>query len=387
MTTQLSIGDGANQSNSATSKPMIYFCNGPLEFGGGTKTYIGSLLNYQIPGVSDELIVPSKTVDQSPYKLLHVHDDWILNELRGECPAVYSLHNHDPYCPSGTKYFFAKNTGCDRAISPLGCTWGRYVGGCGSRMPARVVTDIWDSYQYLRVLKSLKIPVITYSNYVRNQLLRHGLPPQQVVTLYYGIEPPKLAVQPLTQEIHGNQRLLFVGRIVPDKGLSWLLEAMAQLPSSIQLDIAGEGWDQPRLEAQAKQLGVSDRITWHGWCDGEALERLYQQCFALVFPSVWPEPAGIVTLEAYARYRPVIASQVGGIPEHIRPDETGLLVPPNDTQQLAAAISDLAQNYHRARAIGEAGHAYFLERFTLDHHVQHLQEIYQWVITEFSNHF
>lgn len=103
--------------------------------------------------------------------------------------------------------------------------------------------------------------------------------------------------------------------------------------------------------------------------------------------SVWPEPAGIVTLEAYARYRPVIASNVGGIPEHIRADETGLLVPPNDIEQLAAAINELAQNYERARAIGEAGHAYFLERFTLDHHVQRLQEIYQWVIIEFSNHF
>lgn len=385
MTTQLSIGDGAHQGNSASSEPMIYFCNGPLNFGGGTKTYIGSLLNYQIPGVSDELIVPSKTVDQSHYKLLHVHDDWILNELRGECPAVYSLHNHDPYCPSGTKYLFARNACCDRTISPLGCTWGRYIDGCGSRIPSRVVTDIRDSYQYLRVLKTLNIPVITYSNYVRNQLLQHGFPPQQVVTLYYGIEPPKLTAYPLTHDIHRAQRFLFVGRIVPDKGLSWLLKALAKLPSSIQLDIAGEGWDQPRLEQLARQLGISDRITWHGWCDGEALDRLYQQCLALIFPSVWPEPAGIVTLEAYARYRPVIASQVGGIPEHIRPQETGLLVPPNDVHQLATAIGELAQNYHRARTIGETGHAYFLERFTLDHHVHRLREIYAWVMTEFSN--
>jgi glycosyltransferase involved in cell wall biosynthesis len=384
MTTQLSIDDGATRNPSSVDSPKIYFCSGPLGIGGGTKTYISSLLNYQIPGVSDELIVPSRDASQSHYKLLHIHEDWILNQLRRECPAVYSLHNHDPYCPSGTKYLFARNTCCDRTISPLGCTWGRYVGRCGSRLPARVVKDIGESYQYLKVLKTLNIPVITYSHYVRNQLLRHGLSPQQVVTLYYGIEPPLIAAYPLTREIHCAQRILFVGRIVPDKGVDWLLKALAQLPSTIHLDIAGEGWDQPRLEQLAEQLGVSDRVTWHGWCDGEKLERLYQQCFALVFPSLWPEPAGIVTLEAYARYRPVIASQTGGIPEHIRPDETGLLVPTNDVNHLAAAINYLAQDFDRAREIGEAGHADYLNRFTLDHHVKTLQEIYAQVIAQFS---
>jgi glycosyltransferase involved in cell wall biosynthesis len=62
------------------------------------------------------------------------------------------------------------------------------------------------------------------------------------------------------------------------------------------------------------------------------------------------EPAGLITLEAYARYRPVIASAVGGIPEHLRDGETGILVPINDIKQLAAAITELSTSYEKVAA-------------------------------------
>ena len=137
------------------------------------------------------------------------------------------------------------------------------------------------------------------------------------------------------------------------------------------------------MENLVLQLCLSNRVTWHGWCNGEQLDVLYQQCFAVVFPSVWPEPAGLVTLEASARYRPVIASAVGGIPEHMCDGETGILVPPNDIKKLAAAITELATNYQKSRSMGEQGHAWFLKEFTMDTHVKRLQKIYEKTIVNF----
>ena len=367
-----------------SQESLIYLCHNPDSAGGGVKTYVDSLLKYRIPGVSSQVLVPNQQEDQSRFKLLHVNEHWMLNELRGECPTVYSLHNHDPYCPSGTKYLAAQATCCDRAISPLGCTWGRFINQCGSRRPFKIFREIQSSYQYLGFLKTLKIPIIANSDYVRNQLIYNGLSAEQIVTLHYGIAAPLAISSPLTLEIYQAQRILFIGRIVPDKGLDWLLKALVKVSPTIRLDIAGEGWAKPSLEKLAEQLGVSDRVTWHGWCSSEKLDALYQQSLALIFPSVWPEPAGLVTLEAYARYRPVIASRVGGIPEHIRDQETGLLVEANDIAQLSAAIEYLAENYSLARHMGELSHTYFLERFTLAHHVQKLQSIYEQVVSKFQ---
>jgi glycosyltransferase involved in cell wall biosynthesis len=137
------------------------------------------------------------------------------------------------------------------------------------------------------------------------------------------------------------------------------------------------------LEQLAHKLGINNRITWHGWCDSDKLNQLYEQCFAVIFPSIWPEPAGLVTLEAYTHYRPVIASAVGGIPEYLQDGETGILVPANDIKMLAEAITDLSCDYHKCRRMGEQGYALFMQEFTMDTHVKHLQKIYENTISEF----
>ena len=133
----------------------------------------------------------------------------------------------------------------------------------------------------------------------------------------------------------------------------------------------------------ADKMGLNNRITWHGWCNGEKLEALYQQCFTVVFPSLWPEPAGLVTLEAYAHYRPIIASAIGGIPEYIQDHQTGILVPPHDIEKLADAINELSTNYHQSRLMGENGQQLFQQEFIMDVHIKKLEKIYTQTMTDF----
>ncbi|WP_414543112.1 glycosyltransferase family 4 protein [Nostoc sp. CCY0012] len=364
---------------------MIYHCSrADIKGGGGIETYLASLVNSQIPGVSDRTISCLKNIDQKQAQLLHIHDPDMLVHLREECPAILTLHNHCNYCPSGTKYLANRGKVCDRVMNPLGCILGHLVDGCGSRRPQKIMQNWRQASQPLEILKKLKIPVIANSDYVRQQIISSGLAPERVVTLRFGVQPPKSTPEPLSLDIHQHQRILFAGRIVPDKGVEWLIKAMVKTDSRIHLDIAGDGWSKPSMEKLVRDLGLSDRITWHGWCNGEKLEALYQQCLAVVFPSLWPEPAGLVTLEAYGRYRPIIASAVGGIPEHVRDGETGVLVPPNNIQRLAAAINELASNYDKSRLMGEIGHAWYQQEFTMDIHVQRLAEIYAKTIAEFE---
>jgi len=363
---------------------LIYHCAADFKSGGGIQTYLKSLFQHQGHGVSHELIDSLKTVDQGQFKLLHVHEQQMLWQLTGECPAVFTTHNHSSYCPSGTRYLATTGLSCDRALSPLGCAWGHFIDGCGSRRPHQVWQNLKNSYHDLSILQKHKIPVIAASEFVQNQLIRHGLPAERVMTLHYGISEPKISHEPLTRDIHQAKRILYVGRVVPYKGLDWLLKSLATVDPHIYLDIAGDGWDRPRIEKLAEELGVAQRIVWHGWCENVKLESLYRQCFALVFPSLWPEPAGLVTLEAYTRYRPVIASNLGGIPEHIRSDQTGILITANHVNQLASAITELSSNFSKSREMGKQGYALFSENFTMNHHVDQLQKIYERIIESFS---
>jgi len=378
--------------HSVIAETKTYHCSSAsIEGGGGIETYIASLLRHQM---SERWISPQsletyriaslQNLDQSQFPLLHVHDPDMLVDLRSQCPAVFTLHNHSSYCPSGTKYLAARQRHCDRTMHPLGCAWGHMVDGCGSRRLKNVWQNWWNAADPLATLRKLNIPIIANSEYTRQQIINHGILPQRVVTLHCGVQEPKEPVAPLNQTIHGLQRILFVGRIVPDKGIAWLLQALAKTDRQIHLDIAGDGWNRPEMENLATRLGVSDRITWHGWCQGTQLAALYQQCFAVIFPSVWPEPAGLVTLEAYAHYRPVIASASGGIPEYVQDGKTGILVQPHNVSQLAIAITELSTNYLKSRLMGELAQAWFQEEFTLDLHIQRLKNIYAKTIAEFN---
>ncbi|MBN3945848.1 MAG: glycosyltransferase family 4 protein [Nostoc sp. NMS7] len=365
-------------------KDLIYQCsNFDVGEGGGVETYLASLFEHRPPDVSDRVIKSLKNVDQSQLKLLHIHSPDLLLQLTGECPTIFSVHNHSFYCPSGTKYLAEPRTICDRNFSYLGCTWGKLVDKCGSRRPLRTFRELQTTQNFLDVLKKIKITFIANSEYVRQELIKNGVPPEQTVTLHCGISVPRTAVAPLSLEVHQNHRILFAGRIVSDKGLEWLLKTLIHTDPEIQLDIAGEGWERSRLEKLANTLRLSNRITWHGWCDRHKLNKLYQESFAVIFPSVWPEPAGLVTLEAYSRYRPVIGSAVGGIPEHLRDGETGILVESNNIKKLADAINELYRDHQKSRHMGEQGYALLMKEFTMNAHVKSLRKIYAKTIAEF----
>ncbi|WP_103668289.1 glycosyltransferase family 4 protein [Pseudanabaena sp. BC1403] len=362
----------------------IYHCSASTAIaGGGVKTYVDGLYVAMPDAFGAEIIANPSDYDQSNFKLLHIHETNAIAQINNSCPVVFTAHNHDVYCASGTKYLPASKSSCDRLLNSWGCAWGHFVDGCGSRRPAKILANIERASTELNALKKLGILTIANSDYVRSQLIANGLPESQVVTLRCGIAATSYNHEPLTRTVHAQKRILFAGRIVPDKGLDWLLKTIPILDPDIHLDIAGEGWAMPQVRQLAEDLQICDRITWHGWCKKEKLEDLYHQSFAVIFPSVWPEPAGLVTLESYVRFRPVIASAVGGIPEHIQDGKTGILVTLNNIEQLATAIMDLSNNFDKAREIGIAGNALFHSEFTLAIHAQRLSKIYDLAISKF----
>ncbi len=170
------------------------------------------------------------------------------------------------------------------------------------------------------------------------------------------VPPPPPGVPP---------RALFIGRLVPFKGVDFLLRALERVPD-LRLDIVGSGPEMPRLRTLAQALAVADRVRWYGEYPDEDLGRRMADADFLVLPSVTVEEMfGLVVLEAMAAGRPVITTAVPSAVREVNvPGVTGLEVPLRDIGALATALDTLARDPYRRQAMGEAGRARVRDQFT-----------------------
>lgn len=183
-----------------------------------------------------------------------------------------------------------------------------------------------------------------------------------------------------------QSNLLFVGRLVPRKGVDVLLRALATPAlAHARLTIVGDGGERPRLEALAAALQVASRVTFTGLVAAPELDAHFRACDALVLPAVddalsGTEGLGVVLIEALSYGKPVVASDIGGIPDVIRPGETGLLVPPGDPPALSAALGSLAESPEWARMLGESGRADVQDRFSWARIADDLTAMYEGAV-------
>jgi glycosyltransferase involved in cell wall biosynthesis len=133
-------------------------------------------------------------------------------------------------------------------------------------------------------------------------------------------------------------RFLYLGRLESEKGIGWLCEVFSDLCAShlsIHLDIAGSGTLDKSLREKYRNL---ERIHFRGMVEGRLKEELLCKATAVIVPSLVEESFGLVTIEAFAFGKPVIASKIGGLPELVIPEETGWLVEPRDPNSLKRAL-------------------------------------------------
>lgn len=150
----------------------------------------------------------------------------------------------------------------------------------------------------------------------------------------------------LQKEKRGQKVILFVGRLVPVKGISYLLRTLAKVRQKRQdffLDIVGDGSERKRYEELSGQLGLNQIVKFYGFKSNEEVAKFMRRSDFFVQTSVY-ETFGVVYIEAIASGLPIIATNTGGIPEIINKD-IGILVPPKDIDALNEAIDYMLDHY------------------------------------------
>jgi len=158
-----------------------------------------------------------------------------------------------------------------------------------------------------------------------------------------GVEQSYLELPPEAEPPEWRWRLLYVGRVVEQKGVRTAIEALAHLPAEATLRIVGDGDLRYRAELQqlTRELGLLERVRFEPARPRAELPGVYREADAVVFPVFWPEPWGLVPLEAMAAGRPVLATGRGGCGDFLRDGENSLLFEAGDAYALAGALRRL----------------------------------------------
>jgi glycosyltransferase involved in cell wall biosynthesis len=165
--------------------------------------------------------------------------------------------------------------------------------------------------------------------------------------------------------------IVFVGRLTKPKGAQTLPDLARALPG-IPLSVFGDGVLRGWLEAQARSV---PNLEIHGWVADATVRAAVSHAVALVVPSVWPEPAGLVALEAFAVGTPVVAFDVGGLADYVRAAGGGRLVAP-DVQNMAVATRQLLDDDGTWSALSAAGWRSTAAELSLDRHVSQMESVY-----------
>jgi glycosyltransferase involved in cell wall biosynthesis len=176
-----------------------------------------------------------------------------------------------------------------------------------------------------------------------------------------------------------GERLLFVGRLTPQKGVEHLLHSMSDMKAPVSLDVVGDGPSRSSLEELSRELGLGSRVRWHGQVRQTELPRFYQNATAVVVPST-DEGLGLVAVEALLCETPVVAFDSGGLRDVVQHGKTGILVEPGNRAALTSALDNLLALDGHGSDLGRAGRLYALSAFAPESSARRYAEIYRKVL-------
>ena len=296
--------------------------------------------------------------------------------LLGSYPALLYVHNYDRTCGTGQKCFMFPQPGvCERKIGPM-CLVLHYPRRCGGLHPG----VMWHRYRRHAALHAL-LPhyqaVLVASSHMQRELAWSGVDHNHLHLVPLPATGLVLESAPAARRDFTG-KILFVGRLTNLKGADYLIRAIPaaqqKLGRNLTVAIAGDGPELQNLRSIADQLGTA--VEFCGWVDTQEKLNLMRNVDLLAVPSLWPEPFGLVGLEAGGVGLPAVGFASGGIPDWLLAGETGELAP-GDPPTVAglsdAIVRALASTEHYSQL--SLGAWNLARQFTLVRHVERLEAL------------
>jgi glycosyltransferase involved in cell wall biosynthesis len=330
----------------------------------------------------------SRLLDRYSVDIVHIHDihrqmspSILLEFQRRRIPTVMTLHNYKMICPSFL--MMDNNKPCEA------CDGGTYINAMRTKCvkgsfprSALIFLEAYFHHKMLDIYKNIDI-FIAPSLFLKHKHEEMGFK-KEIVHLPYPLDIDdfdKSLSNVKTNKIRNNHTFIYFGRLEPEKGLFTLVDAISilsqeQTGKQIKVKIIGEGSIKEELKARVKKEGLTG-VTFSGFLKGENLYREVMECMAVVLPSEWYENYPVSVMETLVLGKPVIGSRIGGIPEMVKDNETGLTFEPGNAEDLSKKIRQLLDNPASAAEMGRNARKFAEKEFDIENHYKKLMEIYE----------
>ena len=354
--------------------------------------FIGSTKEFLGPDMASKIRAPFNAFYNLPvaqrlrkYQEIGAFDLWqVHNVLPALSPSVYQtafdlkvpivhyLHNYRMGCTNG--FFLNHGQPCERCLG--GNFWPAFQTACWRN--SRLISGLMGLI--LRRVRSIgtfnKVAAwISISEFQRKKHVEMGIPANHIHNIHHFYEssaPPPPSIP--------SGDTLFLGRLSQEKGVDLLLRAWAKVRNgSRRLVIAGTGPEESSLKKLASDLNLAN-VVFTGFLDKEQQVSLWSNSSALVVPSIWDEPFGMVVLEAWAKERPVVAFAKGALPELIHHGVNGLLADPFSVESLAKNIQELIDKPYLGPRLGKACSLRLKDDFNRALWVSRIESVYDKVL-------
>ncbi len=286
-------------------------------------------------------------------------------------PVVQSLQNYRLLCPN-KGLLFRENKICEECVGKF-FPWPGVVHGCyrDSRPQTAVIAAMLTFHRALQTYQN-KIDIFMPTiDFVGEKHVEGGFPAEKMM-----VKPNFLDPDPGAGAGEGDF-VLYVGRLTEEKGILTLLKAWETLGSHIPLKLIGSG---PLTEYTEQAARRNPGVEYLGFKPMEEIYELMGKARALVCPSEWYEPFGLVVIEAYAKGTPVIAGKEGSLKTLVEHQRTGLHFAPGQADKLVKAVEWMLAHPQEWQQMRKAVRAEFEQKYTAEQNYQRLIHIYKTAI-------
>lgn len=296
----------------------------------------------------------------------------ILSVLKdASIPIVQTLHEYKLFCPVST--FIRNGLVCEKCSGRK--YWNCIIYRCNRRNLLRSLMVALEAYVAdLLGAKRFIDHFIAVSNFVRSKMIDQGIQASKISTVYNFVPDDMFC----KNHNRIGSYFLYYGRIEHIKGIKTLIKAMKSI-KGINLYIAGHGEAEDDLKRYAAELGIRN-VKFIGFKIGEELKQLIDGSICTIVPSEWNETFGLTVVESFARGKPVIVSNMGGLPEIVIDGIDGFIFQAGNVEELSEKLNWFAMNLKKAEDMGMMGYKKAREKFTSERHYEEIMKIYRKVL-------
>ncbi len=335
----------------------------------GLKVLLRSIYSFEAKRKIEKLIEKEKP-DIAHINNIRQHvTTSILSVLRKyKIPIVWTLHDYQLICPNIS--FLANGRICEKCKKRK-YYWPSIVKCKKQSLLASTMAAIEHSFQMFTRVYDMVDVFICPSKFLQDKFIEYSFYEDKLALLNHFID-----VDWNTAGETQGDYILYIGRLSEEKGVMTLIDAASKV-SPCKLKIVGDGPLKEKLVLYAETKGNNCKIEFLGHKGHREVIDIIKKCKFLVIPSEWYEVTGLTIFEAYACGKPVIGSRIGGIPEFIKDNETGLTFHPGDVDDLSSKIEYFEKNSDEIIAMGENGRSYIKTELNAVIHYDGLMGIYR----------